>query len=57
MNQIIKYAQYCSLESGRIIAQPKGKDPVGKATPWTSESGLILVFCADLDLVVPAKPI
>ena len=57
MNQFRKYAQYFSLESGGSIAQPKRKDPVCKGTPRTSESGLILVFQADLDLVVPTKPI
>ncbi len=39
MNQLKKYSQYCSLESGGSIAQPKRKDPVCKSTPRTSESG------------------
>ena len=57
MNQFRKYTQYCPLESGGSIAQTKRKDPRCKGTPMTSESGLLLVFRADLDLIVPVEPI
>ena len=57
MNQFKKYTQYCSLESGWSITQTKRKDPICKGTPRTSESGLILVFWAYLNLIVPTKPI
>lgn len=57
MNQFRKYTKYHSLESGCSVAQTKRKDPVCKGTPRTSESGIILVFWAYLNLIALTEPI
>jgi hypothetical protein len=57
MNKFNKNTQNFPLESSRGIAQTKWKNSIGKGTPRTCECGLILVFRADLDLVVSTKSI
>lgn len=56
-NKFNKNTQNFPLESSTSIAHTKWKNSIGKGTPRTCKCGFILVFRADLDLVVSIKSI
>ena len=57
INQFDKNTQNCPLESSWGIAQTKWKNSTSKGTLRACEGGLILVFIADMDLIVSTKSI
>ena len=45
------------LKCGASIFKAERHDAIGKCAPWGSKSGFVLVFLADLDLIVSGKTV
>ena len=57
MDQIMKAIGHGPLKCGARIFKAERHDAIGKCAPWGSKSSFVLVFLADLDLIVSGKTV
>ena len=57
LHHVRKYWHHTSLKGCGCIAQPKRHSSERKSPIWTSESGFLLIFWCDRNLIIPRIPI
>ena len=57
MPNVMKCISHCTLEGSTDIFETEREVLIGKSSPWTNKSGLVLISGSNIDMVISRKTV